>query len=445
MVTAVRRAARGLGLAAALGLALAGCQKKEVTLPGVRLSIDTPVGGAAEAAGKLPAKVPALRLPAPRDVVAWTHRAGGPDHRIPNATLSAAPRLAWSASIGSGQGRRSRISADPVSDGVRVYTIDSSEHLVATTLAGARVWSLDLTPQGEGEASTSGAGLAVSRGTVYATSAFSRLYAIDAATGAVRWTQDLGAVPSGPPTVSGKFVYLVTRDNTAWAIDTATGRVRWQVAAQSQVTGFGSGAAPAVGKTLAIFPFSSGELIALLRQSGVRLWSGAVSGERLGRVYAQIGDITADPAIVGSRVYTGTQAGRLVALSLNTGDRIWTADTGVQGPVLAAGNSLWIVTDENRLERLDAASGRTLWSRQLPYFRNEKPRKRRGIYVNYGPILAGGRLWVAGSDGLMRSFDPATGAPGPQLAIPDGATAAPIVVRRTLFVVTRNGDLLAFR
>ena len=41
----------------------------------------------------------------------------------------------------------------------------------------------------------------------------------------------------------------------------------------------------------------------------------------------------------------------------------------------------------------------------------------------YGPVLAGGRLWVAGADGLLRAFDPANGAALAELPLPGGAAA----------------------
>jgi outer membrane protein assembly factor BamB len=74
----------------------------------------------------------------------------------------------------------------------------------------------------------SGGGLALSGDTLYATTGYGELVAIDPSNGAVRWRQRLGA-GIGSPTVSGNTVYVVSRDNRAWAISTDVGRIRWEL------------------------------------------------------------------------------------------------------------------------------------------------------------------------------------------------------------------------
>ena len=60
-------------------------------------------------------------------------------------------------------------------------------------------------------------------------------------------------------------------------------------------------------------------------------------------------------------------------------------------------------------------------------------------------MLAGGRLIVASSDGVIRQFDPTSGAPLGDIALPGGAASNPVVAGGTLFVVTKRGQLAAFR
>ena len=104
-----------------------------------------------------------------------------------------------------------------------------------------------------------------------------------------------------------------------------------------------------------------------------------------------------------------------------------------------------MISDEGQLTRLSTADGSEVWSTPLPYFLKEKEKKRRGIHAQLGPVLAGGRLWVAGSDGQLRAYDPAQGNLLGAVSLPGGAASLPIIVRDTLFVVSANGNLLAFR
>ena len=60
-------------------------------------------------------------------------------------------------------------------------------------------------------------------------------------------------------------------------------------------------------------------------------------------------------------------------------------------------------------------------------------------------MLAGGRLIVTSSDGIIRLFDPASGGVVGQVEIPGGAASAPVVAGGTLYVAGRDGKLYAYR
>ena len=190
----------------------------------------------------------------------------------------------------------------------------------------------------------------------------------------------------------------------------------------------------------------SGDAQARLLREGAVVWQGFVAGARVGRAYAGFSDLTGDPVIVGDTLYAGSSAGRVTAIDMATGLARWTAEDGAMSPVVAAGNALFLVNDEDQLLRLDAATGAVTWRIDLPYFQNDKKDvKRKSIFAHYGPVLAGGRLIVASSDGLVRAFDPASGRLTGSAAVRGGAAAAPVVAGGTLYIVTTSGQLAAFR
>lgn len=428
-------------IAAVIGGLVAGCAERELILSGERLTLE---GTRPEAAEPVDRAAP-ITLPAPREVTEWTHRAGGPSHAQGHAALAAAPRLVWSADIGRADGRKHRITADPVVSGGRIFTVDSRAQVMAHDTAGRRLWTADLTPPGDRADDASGAGLAVSGSTLFVSTGFGGLVALDAATGRERWTQDLDATASGAPTVAGDLVYVVTRDARAWAIDASNGRVRWTVSGTPSPAGVVNGAAPAVGNGYAVFPFSSTELIAVLPQGGTQVWKGHVAGNRTEPTYASITDITGDPVIVGGTVYAGNPSGRIAALDLASGTRIWEAREGAMSPVLVSGGSVFAATDQAELIRLDAASGTRIWSNPLPYFENPLPKRREAVFAHYGPVLAGSQLWIGSSDGYLRAADPVDGRITQRITLPGGASTNPVVVDRTLYIVSQDGQLLAFR
>jgi len=427
-----RRVAGLRALAACAVLALAGCAD-EVLLEGERFDVRTPLDlslpdeqGAVDLAAAAPVEVnraAPISLPSPVNHADWTHRNGTPQHRIRHPAFTATPTLVWSAPIGTGDGRRASITADPVVAGGRVFTLDGASRAMAHSTAGQPLWSRELVPAGENPGDATGGGLAYSGGRVFVTTGFGQLHALDADTGNLLWTQDFDAPVSGAPTVAGELVYVSARDNRAFAVRVENGRLAWQLPGSPTPSSTIGGAGPAVTDRLAIFPFGSAELVAVLRRGGVRVWSATVAGQRRGRSYAGFSDITGDPVIDGGRVYAGSPAGRIAALDARSGERIWTATEGAMSPVWPVGGSVFSVTDAGQLVRLDDADGSVIWAVDLPYFRNDRIRRRQGVWAHYGPVLAGGRLLVASDDGTLRSFDPRDGRLISSVPVPGGATA----------------------
>ncbi|GAB4296928.1 MAG: PQQ-like beta-propeller repeat protein [Roseovarius sp.] len=438
-----------ISLAVLAALLLAACEKKETILPGKREDIyavlSDEAGETRLASTQVPPQAPPLALPPARVNPEWTQSIASPATRAAHPALGGALQLVWSVDIGEGDGKRNRITADPVVAAGRIYTLDALARVSAVSTAGQLLWSRDLTPPGESSQDASGGGLAYGGGKLFVTSGFGLVTALDAASGNILWQQDLDTTGTGSPTVSGDLVYLVSGDEIGWALDAGNGRIRWQIAGTPDANNVLGAPAPAVSDKYVVFAFGSGQVQGAFRKGGLRRWDAQVAGRRSGYGTGSVTDITTDPVIDGGRVFVGSHAGRTVALGLDDGERLWTAPDGPLNPIWPAGGSLFMVSDRNELLRLSAADGSRLWARELPLFTKTRPRRQNAIYAHYGPIIAGGRLIVASNDGLMRLFDPQSGRPLGTVPIPGGATTNPVVAGGTLYLVSSKGQLLAFR
>ncbi len=422
---------------------LATCGQEDVRLPGERQDIRGASAGTTSA--QIDRAVP-IRLAKQINHLSWTHRAGTASHSIQHPAFSTAPVQIWATSIGQGNDRRHRITADPVAASGRVFTIDSRSMVAATSLSGTPLWARDLTPPNDKSDEASGGGLALDGGRLFVTTGFGELVALDPASGAVLWRQRLGAAATGAPSARGGSVYVVTRDSRAWAIDAANGRIRWQLDGAPSVTGIVGGAGPAVGDELVIFPYGTAQLVAAFRKGGLQIWRGSVTGGRLGRAYSQITDITGDPVLRSGIIYAGNPSGRTVAVDSGDGEQLWTAREGATGPVWVDGGSVFLMSDQAELIRLNARTGARIWGTQLPdIVPQRRQRRERDVYAHFGPVLAGARLWVASSDGMLRAFDPVDGLLAYETVLGGGAATRPIVVDGVMYVVNADGQLLAFR
>jgi outer membrane protein assembly factor BamB len=108
-----------------------------------------------------------------------------------------------------------------------------------------------------------------------------------------------------------------------------------------------------------------------------------------------------------------------------------------------AGEWLFVVTDEGKLIALHRGSGRIRWINELPRWRDMKGKKDPIFY--YGPVLAGDRLIVAGSNGVLVNVDPANGSFQSQTNVGAGVNLPPVVAGQTLYILDERGRLTAFR
>lgn len=431
----------GLTVAAIALTALSACEEPEVILPGEREDIRPSQDlETVQRSGAKP-----ISLPASQRNTAWAQSPGTQSFRTTNAALSATPQRVWSVDIGKGDGRKQRITAEPVVAGGLIYTLDSGATVSAVSPQGQVAWSTNLVPPTERDDQATGGGLAHADGVLYVSSGFGRLTALDAKTGAIRWQQKLDATGSGAPLVSGGLLYLVAGDQTGWAIDIKDGRVLWQIEGIPSVGNVLGAPAPVLASEFVVFAFGSGDVAAAFRKGGIRRWNSSVAGGRRGRAAAQILDVTGGPIVAGNTIYIGNHSGRTVALEAESGERKWTAFEGAVDTVWPAGNSVFLISDRSQLVRLDAADGSVIWAVDLPGFVKDKPGKRGPIFAHYGPIMAGSRIVVASNDGYLRFFNPVDGALVHQVEVPGGATTTPVVAGQTLYVVSTKGQLHAFR
>lgn len=431
---------RTLGfIALALG-ALASCKGNNNTiLPGERVSMrpQEQLNVANVVAG--------ISLGAPVSNASWLQESFNASHLVPHLALSATPSLRWSVDIGKGNSDRSRITSAPVIAGGVVYTLDAGGQVSASLAEnGSTVWQADITPLGEQSGAEGfGGGLALDGRSLYVTTGFGELLSLATDTGSVNWRYGFDAPLRGGPTVSAGRVFVMASNDVAIAIDGARGKLSWRMPGP-QTTGpvTMGGSSPAVSGQNVVLPFSSGRSIGATT-GGTGRWSGDVNQARLSDVRAQIGGLPGAPVIAGGRAYVANAGGQIAALQLTTGAESWVVPVGATGTAAVIGGSLFIVSDTSQLLRINATSGQVIWAVQLPEF--EKPTRRRGFIAHYGPVVAGGQVIVAGTDGQLRFFDPQSGTARHSVALPGGAASAPVVAAGVLYVQNQKGKLLAFQ
>lgn len=363
----------------------------------------------------------------------------------PNHMLNVNLSEIWSVSIGKGDSRKKRLVTDPIFFQDKIFTLDANSVASAFNLDGKLVWRKDLTPPGEDSGDTFGGGLTAGKDQIFVTLGYGFLLSLNPETGGKNWSQRLSGAGNNTPIFDDDLVYLVSGDSNAWAIKADNGRVRWQIDAIGNDTNLISSNAPAVNEKYAVFGFGNGEIYVTFKKGGYVLWSSSLSSRNDGQVISAIDDIVASPMIIGRNLYAADGSGKVVSLKIESGERNWTAPFGANGNFWAAAGSLFFISDENKLVRLKMKTGKIVWETELPSFSKKLLGRSKKNVQHHGPLVAGNVLLVASSDGFFRFYDPKTGEKKNQIKLESGATSNPIVVNETLYLITRDGKLRAFR
>ena len=203
------------------------------------------------------------------------------------------------------------------------------------------------------------------------------------------------------------------------------------------------GASPAVDSGVVIVPYSSGELVALKVENGQVLWTDSLSSSRRSRSTTTLSTIRGRPVIDRGIVIAASNAGQIAAINLRTGRRIWDRSIGGIESPWVVGNFIFFLTNDSELVAMSRHTGRVHWVQPLPQWEDPEDKTDRIIWT--GPVLVSDRLIVAGSSGEALSVSPYTGKVLGKVEMPDGVTIGPVVANDTIYFLSDDADLVAYR
>ncbi len=442
--SATPRSAWVLGLVLASAMSLAGCDSwfgdpPKPPLPGKRISVLSQDQSLKP--DKSPDAAP-VELPPPAPNTDWPEAGGYANHAMQHMAVGKALKQVWDTNVGTGSGKRIRLLAQPVVAGGRIFALDAANLVTALDAkTGEQVWQTDISPRDTGTGS--GGGLAYENGRLFVGTGFAEVVAMDAKTGKVVWRQKTTGPIRGAPTVRGGRVFAITVDNQLHCLSAADGHVLWDHQGTPEQALLMGGASPAVEGDVVVVPYSSGELFALRVENGTELWQDSITTISRTEGAAQLADIDARPIIDRGHVYAIGHANLLAAIDLRTGRRLWDRQIGGIEPPWIAGDYLFLVTNDNQAVAIDARTGRIAWVTQLQTWDNPKEKKDRIVWT--GPVLASDRLILGSSTGTLLTLSPYTGDIISKVEAPGGITIQPVIANRTVYCITEDADIVAYR
>lgn len=387
-----------------------------------------------------------LSLPKPWKNAYWPQAGGYPNHAMHNLALGESPleKVWFRDTDGYPLNALPRNAAPIIVDGA-VFTLDTLTYVRAFNAEDGTIkWEQFLGTKDDENPKRSGGiingGIAFADQKLFATTGYNEVIALSHKNGEILWRRSLPAPSRAAPTIIDGRAFVTTLDNRLYALNAETGAVLWDYIGLSEAAGIIGGASPAANHDIVLAAFSSGELIALRVENGSVAWTDNLSNLRRFGGITGLSDIKAMPVIDGDHVYAMSFAGKLVALDKRTGERIWQRDMGGMNTPWLAGDTLFVLSADNQLVALNRHDGKIHWVTNI-----DNPDYDKSELLFHGPILAGGRLILAGAHGYVLEIDPNSGEIINQWDSGGPVVQSPIVANNTLYLIDKSGFLRAWR
>jgi glucose dehydrogenase len=340
---------------------------------------------------------------------------GGPSHSgVVDTAVPEHLTVKWKFQTGDA------IVSSPSVAGGRVYIGSNDNFLYALDAAtGKLLWKFDC----RGNVASSPA---VVGGLVYVSSLDGNLYAVDAANGVKKWSfategerrfsaPGINYIPPAKeimpeiwdfylssPTVVGDTVYFGSGDHQIYAVDAATGALRWKFATGNVVH-----ASPAVAEGIVYIGSFDSYFYALSARDGTLLWKFKTGDDE--QAHCLTG-IPGSACVADGVVYFGSRDAHVYALDAKTGALRWnTATDGswvVASPAVRNAQVYATTSDSKKFMVFDARTGAVLYT--LP----------TAIYAFSSPVIVRDRAYFGTFDGRLHEVDLTTKTYRETFAVP---------------------------
>jgi outer membrane protein assembly factor BamB len=267
------------------------------------------------------------------------------------------------------------------------------------------------------------------RGQVYVGADDGSFYAVDPATGGIRWTYRGKGAFERAPAVASDLIYAASATDRVVALDPATGAWRWQYEREMPdgftIHGY---AAPRLHGSQLLAGFADGYFVALTANTGEVVWA-----RSLAATSDQFVDVDTTPSIAGDQAYVASYSGGLCAVDLQDGAIKWRLPIQGVGDVSATNNRLFFVAPRQGLHAADL-QGHVLWRQGLTEAGDLTQPQVIGRYLVFSGSRAGLFIVDRTTGELQEIFNPG-----------HGVCAAPTVdeAQHRLYVISNGGSLYA--
>jgi outer membrane protein assembly factor BamB len=337
----------------------------------------------------------------------------------------------WDEGVGGGKKQtKLRLGLGPAIDNGVVFAANHKGEMLAVSLeTGRDVWVKKLKLP-------ISAGPAAGFGIVVAGTSKGAVIALDGATGRQLWRAQINSELLSSPAISENVIVMRSVDGRLHGLDTHTGKALWSVEQQVPRLSLRGTAIPIVAKEVAISGFDNGKVMAVSLITGDTIWDTALASPRGRTELDRLVDIDSAVRVVGDNVFAAGFQGRTAMLALDSGQLWWSHDMSSYRGLSVDEDNLYVTQSDGTVVAMRQRDGAEVW-------RNEKL-KRRGLST---PVVTSTAIAVADFQGYLHWLDKDTGAlvARERIAKKQRVSNPPVGAGDTVVVLTDSGTLAAYR
>jgi len=194
-------------------------------------------------------------------------------------------------------------------------------------------------------------------------------------------------------------------------------------------------AIPTLAKDVAISGFDNGKVMAVSLNSGDTLWDTTLASPHGRTELDRLDDIDSGVLVVGDNVFAAGYQGRTAMLALDSGQLWWSHDMSSYRGLAVDDDKLYVTQSDGTVIAMRQRDGAEVW-------RNDKIRRR----ALSAPVVLGGAIAIADYQGYVHYLDKNTGVFVARVRTSKQRVSNPLVGADNIVVVlTDGGTLAAFR
>lgn len=336
-------------------------------------------------------------------------------------------RKLWSVGVGNGQGD-GLYHLQPVLDGNRIYAASADgEVKVIDRERGKVVWKTELDTPLSGGVGLYGDALLLGSSDGF-------VVQLSADDGAERWSTRLQGEVLAPPQGDGRVVVVQTYDGKLQGLDFDSGRKLWTYDSNVPVLTIRGTSTPILDDGTVYAGFANGRVMAFDAETGSIRWEVRVAISQGRSEIERIVDVDGTMALVGSELYAASYQGRVVAIDIASGRKVWQKDVSSFSGVSQGFGNVYVADEDGTLSAYQRNGQGLRWQQGALAYRELSRPTPVSSYVA-----------VTDFEGVLHLVSQVDGGFVGRTSVGgDGARADMIADGNRLYVFTNSGKLIAY-